>query len=469
MSDRPDQPEDGDSTSGEAAVPEPGLLRADEVHLSDPDVSADSVEPVLGTSAEEVRLSEPSLGTAEISEEAAEAAALDEVAAEAESVAQEAENVGTLVAGPRAAEDPAEAAEPSGTAPAGGKAGDVAEAGDVADADDLTGTGGEKARDGEPEAAGEKARDGEPEAGEEDADGPAGQVDTSGTDAGPSGLPSFAASGEDPAWTGRHQDQSRWDNLFEAGQATADAGEAGAYGNPAAPSGGSPVAPDAPWAQPFAGPQPQAPGSPVAPVGGPYGLPPAGSGDAGPTRVRARSRSAGSVRGSSRKKLVVLAAIGLVVAGLLLFAVISIVNALQADDPGAGSSPSTTAGADGILAEDISPLQLETGACIRSFDSANVSADVTTVTCTTPHNAQLLATTSLPEDAEFPGEVALNARGEDLCNSVAIDENAAANYGGLTLTQVTPTSGTWEEGDRRIDCFVVSDEGNIITDTLLAE
>jgi hypothetical protein len=159
--------------------------------------------------------------------------------------------------------------------------------------------------------------------------------------------------------------------------------------------------------------------------------------------------------------LIILAVAGLVVAGLLIFAITSIVNALRSDDSDAGSSPNTTPGADGIIAENISPLELQAGACILGFDSANVSADVTTVTCTTPHNAQLLATTSLPEDAEFPGEATLSASGDELCNAVPIDENAAGEYPNLTLTQVTPTSGTWADGDRRIDCFVVSDEGSV--------
>lgn len=458
MSDQPDKPEDGDSAANESATEEPDLLKADEVRLSDPDVSADAVEPTLSTSAEEVQLSEPSLEAAEISDDAAKAASLEEAAAEAKLVAQEAEEVGTLVAGPRPAEDPAEAAAPSGTAPAGGAAGDATD-----ETDATAGSAGEDAS---------------------------------------AGLASFAVSSDEPGWTGTSQEQSRWDALFEAGQAgtTAGAGdqatasqdapeateapeapgatdhaevtgaaeavEADAVPEATDPAEG-PVAPETPWAQPVPTHQPHAPGSPVPPIGGPYGLPPAGPDEPAPTRIRARSVGRSS-RGSNRKKLIILGVIGLAVIALLIFAITAIVGALRSDDADAGSSPSTTPGADGIIAEGISPLELEAGACILGFDPADLSADVTTVTCTTPHNAQLLATTSLPEDAEFPGEAALNASGDDLCNAVAIDENASAEYSTLTLTQVTPTSGTWAEGDRRIDCFVVSDEDNI-TDTLLTE
>ncbi|WP_299167282.1 septum formation family protein [uncultured Arthrobacter sp.] len=512
MSDQPDKPEDGDSAANESATPEPDLLKADEVHLSDPDVSADAVEPTLSTSAEEVQLSEPSLEAAEISDDAAKAASLEEAAAEAELVAQEAEEVGTLVAGPRPTEDPADAAAPAGTAPAGGAAGDGTGKSGATGGSDAT--GGSGATDGSdatdetvdsesaPDSASEEAGASdaavhEPDESEE-TDGSAGE-DAS------AGLASFAVSSDDPGWTGTAQEQSRWDALFEAGQAgttaetedqrtaaqaapeatevpeapratdasdqaeatgSAEAVEATAVPEATEPAGGS-AAPEAPWAQPFPSPQPHAPASPVPPIGGPYGLPPAAPDEPAPTRIRARSVGRSS-RGSNRKKLIILGVIGLAVIALLIFAITAIVGALRSDDADAGSSPSTTPGADGIIAEGVSPLELGAGACILGFDSTDLSADVTTVTCTTPHNAQLLATTSLPEEAEFPGETALNASGDDLCNAVTIDENAAAEYTSLTLTQVTPTSGTWAEGDRRIDCFVVSDEDNI-TDTLLTE
>lgn len=491
MSDQPGKPEDEHSAPDQPPTPEPELVPADEVQLSDPSVPEETLEPTLDTAADEIHLSEPSLSAAEISPESAEAASLEEAAAEAESVAKEAEDVGTLVAGPRAPEDPADAVTPAGTAPAGGTAGDTR---DGSDSPGQAGTGGQP----------ESGHDELPAAGDQppEADQPA-EEDQPGEEDQPAVLTSFAASGDDPAWTGPALEQSRWDALFETGQADAstpagsadraeaplvsstvlprddakdsDAKDSDAKsrdaedpaanmptGVPAPPAG----APKAPWAQPFQSPHPQAPGSPVPPVGGPYGLPPAGPGDAAPTRIRARSAGRASA-GSGRKKLVILGIVGLVILGLLIFAIFSIVNALRTDDSAAGSANSTP-GADGIIAENLSPLDLEAGTCILDFDAANVSADVTTVTCATPHNAQLLATTSFPEDAEFPGDAALNTAGDDLCNSVPIDESAAAEYTGLTLTQVTPTPETWADGDRRIDCFVVSDEGNTITDSLLA-
>ncbi|WP_323959332.1 hypothetical protein GC088_12480 [Arthrobacter sp. JZ12] len=421
MSDQPGKPENGDS-AGEPAIPEPVLVDSDDVRLADPEVSDDALEPDLDTPAEAVTLTEPSLEPAEISAESADAASLGEAASEAEAVAQEADEVGTLVGGPQ----PQAEADVAGTAPAGGKAGDV-----------------------------------------------------------PPAITNLAASGDEPGWTASQEDQERWDALFEEGQAIASqqaeppaagapatdaGGPADDAGAPADDDAGAPAgtegAPASPWAQPFPSPKPAAQAQ--TPVGGPYGFPPAGASAGEPGRAGSRRATrSNEPKKSGRSRLIVVAVAVLVVA-LLIFAIVRIVDAVQGSDPGAGPSANTTPGADGIIAENLSPLQLATGDCIRSFDSANVSANVTTVTCTTPHNAQLLATTSLPAEAEFPGEESLGASGDELCNAVQIDETAAADYSGLTLTQVTPTSRTWAEGDRRLDCFVVSDEGNVITDTLLA-
>lgn len=551
MSDQPDKPEDGDSASGEPPVPQPKLLKAEEVHLADPDVSDDAVEPTLSTSAEEVQLTEPALGAAEISDDAAAAASLNEAAAEAESVAQEAENVGTLISGPRPAHDPAEAAAPAGTAPAGGAAGDAAgdtepdprelgepspesesplpesespppesespssesesEGGaDTGTPEDSSHAPTSDQNTDEPsteassehaphDAAGNSEATVDPDAMDRSIDDVA---ETPEEDAANSGLTSYAAAGDAPTWVGQNGDQERWDALFEsedlpaaATPASADAprvdspseheGDAGPEApqaarapepetqdyprSPAAPDAPwTSAAPDAPWAAPGPPPYEQSSSLTASPVGGPYGLPPAGPDDAAPTRVRARAVRSAS-RGPNRKMLIILGVVALAVVALLIVAITAIVGALRSDDPGAEASSSTTPGADGIIAEGISPLDLESGDCVLDFNSTDVSADVTTVSCTTPHNAQLLATTSLPEGAEFPGEAALNASGDELCNSVPIDENAATDYPSLTLTQVTPTTGTWADGDRRIDCFVVSDEGRVITDSLLAD
>ncbi|GAB3534468.1 hypothetical protein GCM10027403_10390 [Arthrobacter tecti] len=563
MSDQSDKPEEGAPAEdaaqegpepADAAVAEPQLVDPDEVQLTESEVSREALEPELGTSAEDVQLSEPSLGAAEISKESAEAASLEDVAAEAKAVEREAEEVGTLVGGPHPPEDPAEAAAPAGTAPAGRTAGDTG-----ANRHDDGGHSGDQHDDGaQNQDVDISASDDDPigaVAHQPDEATPA-QADPTAPDAHPEpkseprastdpqfALANLAASGDDPGWTGSAEDGSRWDALFELGEAEAaaapgtTAGDAavsenvagdaeqqeeditlppgipappeGAPGNgdtPAPPAGATgndatdetsaaqdgheapavqdrqdtqdthtPAAqdtpaeqvPESPWKQPFAGPHPQAPGSPNAPLGGAYGLPPAGGDQHTGAQESSRDRTGKS--GTSRRTLIIVAVAGLVILGLLIFAIIRIVDAVSGGGPDAAPSVNASPGADGIIAESVSPLELDAGTCILDFDRSNLSENVTTVTCTTPHNAQLLATDTYLEATEFPGDEALGVRGDELCNSAEVNERAATEYPDLTLIQVTPTSGTWAEGDRRVDCFVVSSEGNIITDDLLAQ
>ncbi|MCQ1999701.1 septum formation family protein [Arthrobacter zhaoxinii] len=121
---------------------------------------------------------------------------------------------------------------------------------------------------------------------------------------------------------------------------------------------------------------------------------------------------------------------------------------------------------EGVISEDVSPLELESGACLQDWDDVNSSATV--VTCDTPHNAQLVATESLPEDADFPGTEALEEQVNEVCAAVDYTD-AAADLPDLTLTKSIPTEQTWASGDRRVDCFVFAPEDQELTESLVQE
>ncbi|UWX96704.1 septum formation family protein [Arthrobacter zhaoxinii] len=121
---------------------------------------------------------------------------------------------------------------------------------------------------------------------------------------------------------------------------------------------------------------------------------------------------------------------------------------------------------EGVISEDVSPLELESGACLQDWDDVNSSATV--VTCDTPHNAQLVATESLPEDADFPGTEALEEQVNEVCAAVDYTD-AAADLPDLTLTKSLPTEQTWATGDRRVDCFVFAPEDQELTESLVQE
>ncbi|MCC9173567.1 septum formation family protein [Arthrobacter sp. zg-Y179] len=122
--------------------------------------------------------------------------------------------------------------------------------------------------------------------------------------------------------------------------------------------------------------------------------------------------------------------------------------------------------AEGVISEDVSPLELEDGACLKDWDDVNSSATV--VTCETPHNAQLVATDSFTEDAAFPGTSALEERVNDVCEAVQY-AGAAAEFPGLKLAKSIPTEQTWASGDRRVDCIVFAPEGQELTESLVQE
>lgn len=119
----------------------------------------------------------------------------------------------------------------------------------------------------------------------------------------------------------------------------------------------------------------------------------------------------------------------------------------------------------GVLEDSVAPVDLEAGACLKDFQSVN--AEVTVVTCDTAHNAQLVATQSYAESDTFPGTDSLAAKAEEVCSSV-IYTDAASKYTDLELNRAVPTQNSWNAGDRRVDCFVVA-AGEDLTESLIVQ
>ncbi|EMY34750.1 hypothetical protein D477_008033, partial [Arthrobacter crystallopoietes BAB-32] len=161
-----------------------------------------------------------------------------------------------------------------------------------------------------------------------------------------------------------------------------------------------------------------------------------------------------------------------ILAAIIIIVVIVVSIANRGSDSGApapsssAAQPQASPGADGVVAENVSPFDFEAGQCFIDFQAATQSATV--VTCDTPHAAQLVGTYFYEEAEEFPGKDALNVQAEEFCGAVDLNENAA-DYPNLRNSYGMPSEGTWEEGDRRIDCFVISDEGNTIKTSLVSE
>lgn len=115
----------------------------------------------------------------------------------------------------------------------------------------------------------------------------------------------------------------------------------------------------------------------------------------------------------------------------------------------------------------VDPSSLATGECLADFTV--ITEDAQLVDCSEPHNAQLLASESYGDDDAFPGREQLAARAEAECSeaSEAIDPDVVTEDLEVTLLRATPTEGTWADGDRRVDCFAVLENGATLDRNML--
>lgn len=117
----------------------------------------------------------------------------------------------------------------------------------------------------------------------------------------------------------------------------------------------------------------------------------------------------------------------------------------------------------------VDPSSLSAGECLADFTA--VTEDARLVDCAEAHNAQLVASENYPEDAGFPGREQLGLRAEAACAaaSTSIDVGVVAADQRVTLLRATPTPETWADGDRRVDCFAVVEDGDTLSQSLFAD
>ncbi|GAB3256166.1 septum formation family protein [Arthrobacter pigmenti] len=148
--------------------------------------------------------------------------------------------------------------------------------------------------------------------------------------------------------------------------------------------------------------------------------------------------------------------LGIGVAAALIVGVVLIATMLS----GTGETEAEPApDSNGVIAEEVSPFDFEEGQCFTDFSNATEPATV--VTCETPHKAQLVNTFDYEEGAEFPGEEALAQKAEELCRNTQLSEEASRYEGQLRQQTAYPQTESWQEGDRRVDCFIRITNGEI--------
>lgn len=160
----------------------------------------------------------------------------------------------------------------------------------------------------------------------------------------------------------------------------------------------------------------------------------------------------------------------LAVGGLLIWLLTSLLATAtlqSANQPGAtketvSATPSASA-RPSLPLNGVSPLDFRVGDCFKDFDPEAIESTV--VACTTDHSAQLVAVHHYDAADSYPGSEAMKAKAREACQRAALTGKSSAYD--LNYRLAYPSSTSWGQGDRRVDCYVTAAAGNIIKASLI--
>ncbi|GHD02763.1 septum formation family protein [Zhihengliuella salsuginis] len=122
-------------------------------------------------------------------------------------------------------------------------------------------------------------------------------------------------------------------------------------------------------------------------------------------------------------------------------------------------------GIDGIIAADAPASSFVVGDCLTSFTSPLEPATI--VECETPHTAQFIGTADLDPDIPYPGKPDTTEKAAEACKQIKLDTDVLTSQR-WEYQFSQPTGGSWEAGDRSVDCFLaVTSPDETATGTLL--
>ncbi|WP_181038438.1 septum formation family protein [Arthrobacter sp. ZGTC131] len=161
----------------------------------------------------------------------------------------------------------------------------------------------------------------------------------------------------------------------------------------------------------------------------------------------------------------------LAVGGLLIWLLTSLLATAtlqSANQPGAPKeivSPATPSASarPSLPLNGVSPLDFRVGDCFKDFDPEAIESTV--VACTTDHSAQLVAVHHYDAADSYPGSEAMKAKAREACQRAALTGKSSAYD--LNYRLAYPSSTSWGQGDRRVDCYVTAAAGNIIKASLI--
>lgn len=105
-----------------------------------------------------------------------------------------------------------------------------------------------------------------------------------------------------------------------------------------------------------------------------------------------------------------------------------------------------------LLRGDGNVFELAVGDCFDTAAAGGEVSDVPIVDCSEPHDNEVFHTFEV-EDGDYPGNEALVARAEEECIP-AFADYVGTDYASsrLDIFPITPTEGSWSDGDREVIC-----------------
>jgi len=161
------------------------------------------------------------------------------------------------------------------------------------------------------------------------------------------------------------------------------------------------------------------------------------------------------------------AVVAVVVMGLLIWWLTSLGGgtnkAVAEASPAAATTPAAPPSRSTLPLEGVGPLEFQLGDCFQDFDPE--APQSTIVACAAGHSAQLIAVHHYQESASYPGLTALKDKGRETCRNAKLAASASSYE--LKQRNAYPSPASWNNGDRRVDCYVTADTGNVIMESLV--
>jgi len=141
-------------------------------------------------------------------------------------------------------------------------------------------------------------------------------------------------------------------------------------------------------------------------------------------------------------------------------------SATQDASPTAPPEPDRTVSPSEATGEATSVFDLAVGDCFSA--SGSQLSEVVVVSCEQPHVYEAFAVVDHPAaaDAAYPGDDAINIAAVDACRAsfedyVGVDYESSRWF----MTNLTPSEGTWAQGDREIVCTLALEDETEVTDS----